>query len=137
MIAGEGFFRPWLMPVALAAPLVDGQVVRHGFVWAPGGLFQRYDQHLALNLARHMEFLTSPGFLITAFVVGVVAVFVERFFLHELRRTLRTDRRTQALFHAAFLFAAVGVFQPLLLYSALMCFVGGLLVLLSDTARAV
>jgi hypothetical protein len=67
----------------------------------------------------------------------LIAIFVERFFLHELRRTLRTDRRSQALFHASFLFLATGIAQPYFLYPALMCFVGGVFALLSDTARAV
>jgi hypothetical protein len=136
LLVGEKAFRPWmLVPIALL-PLVDANVIRHGVVWAPGNLLEHLDQRDSLNLARHAEFLVCYAFLGTLALAGGIAVFVERFFFQEIRRTLLRDSRTKSLFQAGLICAALGILQPLLLYAALTCFIGGVLVVLSDTARS-
>ncbi|HWA82080.1 MAG TPA: hypothetical protein VG820_01500, partial [Fimbriimonadaceae bacterium] len=137
LLIGERLFRLWMLPVFAVLPLADGRLVRHGLVWAPGNLFQTYWQSSGINLARHAEFFVSHGFLGTFIIAGGLAVFVERYLFHEMRRTLLRDSRTKALFQASMACGAMGLFQPLLLYAALLCFVGGAFVLLTDTARAV
>ncbi|HTQ11951.1 MAG TPA: hypothetical protein VMI31_17955, partial [Fimbriimonadaceae bacterium] len=136
LICSEGIFRLWLLPFLAALPLADGRAIHHGFVWAPGNLYPSYSQLGAVNLARHAEFFASHGFLATFFIGGGIAIFVERYLFHEIRRTLLRDSRTKALFFASYACAAIGLLQPLALYVALLCFVGGTLVVLSDTALA-
>lgn len=137
LFIGERLFRLWMLPIFFLLPLVDGRFVRYGMVWAPGNLYPSYGQSAAVNLARHAEFFISHGFLGTLIITGGLSIFVERYLFHEMRRTLLRDSRTKALFHASFACAAMGLFQPLMLYPALLCFVGGAFVLLADTARAI
>jgi hypothetical protein len=137
VLVGEKLFRTWMLAILALLPLADGSVIRHGIVWAPGDLFVKLNHRNSLNLARHAEFFSSYAFLVTLFLSGGIALFVERLFFQEIRRTLRRDSRTQALFEAGAICLAMGIFQPLLLYPALTCFVGGILVLLSDTALSV
>ncbi|HVT13683.1 MAG TPA: hypothetical protein VHE55_15570 [Fimbriimonadaceae bacterium] len=137
LLIGERLFRLWMLPFFAALPLADGRLIRYGFVWAPGNLFHSYSQSGGVNLARHAEFFVSHGFLGTLIIAGGLAIFVERYLFHEMRRTLLRDSRTKALFQASMACGAMGLFQPLLLYVALLCFVGGTFVLLTDTARAV
>lgn len=134
---GQGWFRPWQLIVAFLAPLADGQILRHGLTWAPGNLNSNASSFGALNLARHVEFLASPGFMTTAVVAGGLAVFVERFFFHRLRQVIRKDPRMESLFHGALVFGAMGLSQPPFLYAALLCFVGGSLSLLAEAARPI
>ncbi|MFI5387457.1 MAG: hypothetical protein ACHQ50_15220 [Fimbriimonadales bacterium] len=136
-LAGSRLFRLWMLPMLALLPLADGKVIRGGFVWAPGNLFPAFSQANAVNLARHAEFLVSFSFLCTAVLGCAMAVFVERYFFHEIRRTLLRDSRTKALFFASYACGAMGLFQPLMLYPALTCFLGGAFVLLGDTASAV
>jgi len=137
VVASEGLFRLWLLPFFAALPLADGRLIHHGFVWAPGNLYPSFGQSGAVNLARDAEFLVSHGFLATLLIGGGIAIFVERYLFHEIRRTMLRDSRDKPLFFASFLCVAMGLFQPLMLYPALMCFVGGAFVVLSDTAQAV
>lgn len=136
LIAGEGWFRLWMLPVFAAAPALNTGALRHGFVWAPGNLYSNLSQLGGINLARDAEFFTSFGFVSAALIVGALALFVEKYFFHEIRRTLIRDSRVKGLFFASYACGAMGILQPLMLYPALVCFVGGLFVLLSDAARA-
>jgi hypothetical protein len=137
LIVGEGYFRRWMLAALAVIPLADLRLAQHGFVWAPGDLFPNAASREAVNLARYLEFLLSPivfGSLALALVVGM---FSERYLFHELRRTLLRDSRMRALFQAAAACGAMALLQPLLLYPAFMCLVGGFFALLSDTARSV
>ncbi len=136
VLAGEKLFRLWMLPLFMLLPLVDGRLIRYGVVWAPGNLFPTFFQSQSLNLARHAEFFVSHGFLGALIIGGGMAIFVERYLFHEIRRTLLRDSRIKSFFFASYLCAAMGILQPLMFYPALFCFVGGAFVVLSDTARA-
>lgn len=137
LFVGEGRFRLWTLPVFGLLPLADGRLLRHGVVWAPGNLYPSLTSRDSLNFARHAEFFMSFGFLVSFLVAGAMAVFVERYFFHEIRRTLLRDPRMMALFQAAAACAAMGLFQPLMLYPALFCAIGGGFLVLADAARTV
>lgn len=137
VLVSTRLYRVWMLPVFALLPLADGKLIVHGISWSPGDLYSNFAQFGGINLARHAEFFTSYGFVGCGLAAGAMAIFVERYFFHEIRRTLIRDSRTRALFQASFVCAAMGILQPLMLYVALMSFVGGTCVLLVDTARSI
>lgn len=129
-------FRPWQCVAYGLVPLADQRLFRHGFTWAPENLFSAADQVHAINAARYAEFFSSPVVLTTLFLGAAIALMSEPYLFQELRRTLKRDSRSRSLLQAAGAAGAMSLFQPLLLYPAFMCLVGGVFVILVDTARA-
>lgn len=129
-------FRPWQLVAFGLVPLADQRLIRYGFTWAPENLFSASEKVHAINAARFGEFLSSPVVLTTILLAVAMGLMSEPYLFQEIRRTLKRDSRSRALLQAAAVAGLMSLFQPLLLYPAFMCLVGGVFVVLVDTARA-
>lgn len=132
LLVAEGGFRPWLLPILAPLAFLDSRAMWHGFVWAPGDLFVRFEDREKMNLVRYPEFFLSPAFMFSAFLAGVFALFTDGYFFHQVRRVWRSDFRVRRLLQCSFVYASLGILQPALLFGALMLITGGLIALLSD-----
>ncbi len=123
------------IPLLLAAFAASDLVKIWHWAWTPGGLFHDLGQRGGIDVSGHVLFLASPGFTVTALVVGFTAACLDRYFWHEARRAL-AKRENRALLWLAAFAAVQGIANPAMLTSALMIAFAAVLALLSDAIRS-
>lgn len=110
--------------------------VRCGLTYAPRDLFQSYASSRALNLADHVGFFSSSAFIGFTLFAAVVWIAGDRFFSHQVRRSLALNRQPLALVRASLGFLAIGLVCPPFLHAGMACAMAGAAVILFDTVRA-
>ena len=107
----------------------------HGLAYAPQGLYSTYQASQALNVAEHVAFFAKPTFIGFALLAIVVYIAGDRFFSHQIRRTLRFNRQPMALVNGMVVFAVTGIVSPLFLHASLACALGAAATILFDAIR--
>jgi hypothetical protein len=109
---------------------------RYGFTYAPRDLFPTYASSKALNLADHVGFVSSSAFIGFTLFAAVVWIAGDRFFSHQVRRSLSLNRQPLALVRASLAFLVIGLASPAFLHAGMACAMAGAAVILFDTVRA-
>ncbi|HEY0867545.1 MAG TPA: hypothetical protein VGE01_09205 [Fimbriimonas sp.] len=110
----EPWFRAWY--VATAALPAVAVVALKGYGWAPTGLLQTWKADPAINAAEYARFALSPPFVAAALLAALVALFADRFLIHQFRTLLRSDPARQGPFLAALGLFLLGIGWPEMLW---------------------
>jgi hypothetical protein len=136
LFAGAGTRWGTFGAAGLAALALVSRVAVHGVAWAPAGLLNRLRDLQALDLSRHVMFLASPLYLGTLFAVGILGLFGDRFFLHQIHRLWLLDARFVRMVWAPLAGFLVGLMEPALLHASLVALIGVALAHLFEGVRS-
>jgi hypothetical protein len=127
LFAGEGWMRwPWLFILAFI-PNGRSDVVHHGFGWSPLGSLTDIRQIGAVNAFDYFAFIVYPGLWAMGLILLYVSVFGGEFVKNQMRVIARRDPRMKGLLWSALGLAAMGLFNPALLPSAVFVAFGALI----------
>ncbi len=120
----------------LAAFLSSDLLKLQHWAWTPAGLFHDYGQRGAIDLARHVLFFASLGFVSLCMTLAMASAMADKFFWHEARAAFKRDQN-RALFWLSGFAAVQGIANPEMLTAAYYIVFAAILAFLYDCLRAV